>query len=81
VSVPASDLGPPPLSHVCVYAPPPQDPRGGGEVTHSPGGAGVGESQFRRLEKSLALCLLCGNYLYFGQLDFLITLMQIKVSN
>ncbi len=31
---------------------------GGG--THSPEGEGLGESRFRRLEKSLALCLLCG---------------------
>jgi hypothetical protein len=26
---------------------------------HSPAGEGLGESQFRRLEKSSALCLLC----------------------
>jgi hypothetical protein len=30
------------------------------EGVHSPAGEGLGESQFRRLEKSLALCLLCG---------------------
>jgi hypothetical protein len=34
-------------------------PRTGGRA-HSPAGEGLGESQFRRLEKSLALCLLCG---------------------
>jgi hypothetical protein len=28
-------------------------------VAFSPAGEGLGESQFRRLEKSLALCLLC----------------------
>jgi hypothetical protein len=27
---------------------------------HSPAAKGVGESQFQRLEKRLALCLLCG---------------------
>jgi hypothetical protein len=36
--------------------PSPQN-RGG---AHSPASEGLGESQFRRLEKSLALCLLCG---------------------
>ncbi len=29
-----------------------------GEVINSPAGEGLGESQFRRLEKSLALCIL-----------------------
>ncbi len=42
-----------PLASVC----PPPRPRGGG--VHSPADKGVEESQFRRLEKSLALCLLC----------------------
>jgi hypothetical protein len=28
-------------------------------VAHSPAAKGVGESQFQRLEKRLALCLLC----------------------
>jgi hypothetical protein len=46
---------PTPLSPPCVPLPPNQ--RG---VAHSPAGEGVGESRFRRLEKSLALCLLCG---------------------
>ena len=32
-------------------------PKGGG--AHSPAAKGVGESQFQRLEKRLALCLLC----------------------
>ncbi len=38
------------------YALPP-GPKGGG--AHSPAAKGVGESQFQRLEKRLALCLLC----------------------
>ncbi len=45
----------PSLASEC--APPPQNPGGG---AHSPAGEGLGESQFRRLEKSLALFLLCG---------------------
>jgi hypothetical protein len=32
-----------------------------GEEALSPADEGLGESQFRRLEKSLALCLLCGS--------------------
>jgi hypothetical protein len=44
VYVPSSELG--------LFPPEP----GGG--THSPAGEGLGESQFRRLEKRLALCLL-----------------------
>ena len=36
----------------------PPGPKGGG--AHSPAAKGVGESQFQRLEKRLALCLLCG---------------------
>jgi hypothetical protein len=36
---------------------PPPRTKGGG--AHPPAAKGVGESQFRRLEKSLALCLLC----------------------
>jgi hypothetical protein len=35
----------------------PPGPTGGG--AHSPAAKGVGESQFQRLEKRLALCLLC----------------------
>jgi hypothetical protein len=58
VNVPSSELG---LSHLLsrqrVY-PSLRYQRGGG--AHSPAGKGLGESQFRRLEKSLALCLLCG---------------------
>ncbi len=39
----------------------PPVPKGGG--ADSPAAKGVGESQFQRLEKRLALCLLCGeNY-------------------
>ncbi len=37
----------------------PPVPKGGGGA-HSPVAKGVGESQFQRLEKRLALCLLCG---------------------
>ncbi len=37
---------------------PPPGPKGGG--AHLPAAKGVGESQFQRLEKRLALCLLCG---------------------
>ncbi len=40
----------------------PPVPKGGG--AHSPAAKGVGESQFQRLEKRLALCLLCGGTLY-----------------
>ncbi len=36
----------------------PPVPKGGG--AQSPAAKGVGESQFQRLEKRLALCLLCG---------------------
>jgi hypothetical protein len=36
----------------------PPGPKGGG--AHSPAAKGLGESQFQRLEKRLALCLLCG---------------------
>jgi hypothetical protein len=60
VSVPSSELGlPQPLSRKRLCPPPPR-PKGGGEA-HSPAAKGVGESQFRRLEKNLALCLLCGS--------------------
>ncbi len=40
----------------------PLGPKGGG--AHSPAAKGVGESQFQRLEKRLALCLLCGWKVY-----------------
>ncbi len=40
----------------------PPGPKGGG--AHSPAAKGVGESQFQRLEKRLALCLLCGRTTY-----------------
>jgi hypothetical protein len=41
----------------------PPGPKGGG--AHSPVAKGVGESQFQRLEKRLALCLLCAaSYAY-----------------
>ncbi len=38
-------------------APPPRTGEGG--RAHLPAGEGLGESQFRRLEKKLSLCLLC----------------------
>ncbi len=44
-----------------LYALPP-GPKGGGGGAHSPAAKGVGESQFQRLEKRLALCLLCDLY-------------------
>jgi hypothetical protein len=51
---------PPPLSPASVpFSPEPKG--GGGRGANSPSGEGLGESQFRRLEKSLALCLLCAN--------------------
>ncbi len=58
VSVPSPEAG---LSHPLTrqrVCPTPRNPKGGG--SHSPDGEELGESQFRRLEKSLALCLLCG---------------------
>jgi hypothetical protein len=45
----------PSLASEC--APPPGSK---GEGAHSPAGEGFAESQFRRLEKGLALCILCG---------------------
>ncbi len=57
--VPSLELG---LSHpfsrkrMC----PPPGPKGGAGGAHSPAAKGVGKSQFQRLEKRLALCLLCG---------------------
>jgi hypothetical protein len=50
---------PPPLSPASVPLPPETKGRG---VTFACGWE-VGESQFRRLEKSLALCVLCGSTL------------------
>ncbi len=47
-----------PIPSLASECAPPPEPKGGG-VAHSPAGEGVGESLFRRLEKSLALCLLC----------------------
>jgi hypothetical protein len=62
VSVPSSEFGPPPFPQVSVPLPPPPITKGGGEGTHYTlaCGWGVGESQFRRLEKKLStLFLLC----------------------
>jgi hypothetical protein len=47
---------PPPLPQTSVPLPPGTT---GGGGAHSPAGEGVREYQFRRLEKNLALCLLC----------------------
>ncbi len=44
----------------------PPVPKGGG--AHSPAAKGVGESQFQRLEKRLALCLFCGTTYYYDVL-------------
>jgi hypothetical protein len=59
VYVPSSELG---LSHPLSRrrVSPSLGIKGGG--AHSPAGEGLGESQFRRLEKSLALCLLLVYY-------------------
>ncbi len=49
----SSELGlPQPLSRKRMFPPPP-GPKGGGGGAHSPAVKGVGESQFRRLEKKL----------------------------
>jgi hypothetical protein len=53
VYVPSSELG---LSRQRV-CPSPRNQKGGG--AHSPAGEGLGESQFRRLEKRLSNLLLC----------------------
>ncbi len=53
---PLVGIGTPHPSPASEYLPPPE-PKGGRE--HSPACEGVGVSQFRRLEKSLALCLHC----------------------
>jgi hypothetical protein len=51
------DSNPPLAASECALLP---RPKGGG--AHSPAAKGVGESQFQRLEKRLALCLLCALY-------------------
>jgi hypothetical protein len=53
------DSPPTPLSPASVPLPP--EP---GEGAHSPADEGLGESRFRRLEKSLALCQAC--YIFSG---------------
>jgi hypothetical protein len=56
----------------CAFPP---GPKGG--VAHSPAAKGVGESQFQRLEKPLALCLLCAiKYLWEGDLGVKIIFKQ-----
>ncbi len=48
----------------------PRGPKGGG--AHSPAAKGVGESQFQRLEKRLALCLLCGITIQHKKMTFIV---------
>ena len=53
-------------------------PKGGG--AHSPAAKGVGESQFQRLEKRLALCLLCGlDYIFVDPLNVVMALLDIQL--
>ncbi len=72
VYVPSSELG---LSHplsrqrVC----PSPRTKGGGGWAHSPADKGLGESQFRRLKKNLALCLLCGGPFYTRTVPHILT--------
>jgi hypothetical protein len=61
----------PSLPSECACAPPPGTKAG----AHSPAGEGLGESQFRRLEKSLAVCLLCVLN-YFFMLLFIVGRMH-----
>jgi hypothetical protein len=49
-----------PIPSLASECAPPHRTGGGG--AHSPAGEGLGESQFRRLEKSLALFLLCAKH-------------------
>ncbi len=56
---------PPPLSPASV--PLPMNQRVG---AHSPAGEGLGESQFRRLKKSLELCLLYAYMDFLGEFFF-----------
>jgi hypothetical protein len=61
---PLVGIGTPPTPLPQASVPPPRWSGG----THSPAAKGVGKSQFRRLEISLALCLLCAlEYVYAGQ--------------
>jgi hypothetical protein len=56
---------PPPLSPASV--PLPMNQRVG---AHSPAGEGFGESQFRRLKKSLELCLLYAYMVFWEKFFF-----------
>ncbi len=72
-----SPWSPTPLA-ACECALPP-GPKGGG--AHSPAAKGVGESQFQRLEKRLALCLLCGlygTYAFIGRTGWTLTCMTLN---
>jgi hypothetical protein len=56
----------------------PPVPKGGG--AHSPAAKGVGESQFQRLEKRLALCPLCGSHPYLSLRQAVAGLSSIKIK-
>ncbi len=56
VPYPLVGIGTPPTPLPQASVPPPRTNGGG---AHSPAAKGFGKSQFRRLEISLALCLLC----------------------
>jgi hypothetical protein len=57
----------------------PPGPKGGG--AHSPATKGVGESQFQRLEKRLALCLLCGAILHMKPVPSLACYLPVWCSD
>jgi hypothetical protein len=74
VYVPSSELG---LSHPLSRQRACPSLRTGGGGSFSPAGEGLGESQFQRLEKSLALCLLCGfqyDFFIFKDMIFRVTI-------
>jgi hypothetical protein len=58
VFVPSSRNWDSPTLSLASECAPPAGTKGGGAFP--PAGEGLGESQFRRLEQSLTLCLLCG---------------------
>jgi hypothetical protein len=68
VYVPSSELGlsHPSLTSECAH---PTGTKGGVGRAHSPAGGVLGESQFRRLEKCLALCLLCAVHCTYSHLE------------
>jgi hypothetical protein len=72
---PLVGIGTPPTPLPQASVPPPPDQRVGGGA-HPPAPKGVGEFQFRRWRKSLALCLLCAKPVLF-----LCLLWQSKLLN